>query len=69
MLIRKLPGASMTAKPSTAYPLDYVVWLIDGLFCPRCGRELRATDIDLDRLSETLICRGCHADIARVERR
>ena len=55
-------------KPSVAYSSAYVVRLIAGLRCP-CGRELKASDIDLDRHGGTLICRGCHTDVARVEPR
>jgi hypothetical protein len=58
------------AKGTTAYPHpgDYAVRLA-GVLCPHCSRKLRASDVDLDRHGGTLICRGCHADVARVERR
>jgi hypothetical protein len=59
------------AKATTAYPHpgDYAVRLIGGLLCPHCRRELRATDVDLDRHGGVLICRGCHRDVATIERR
>jgi hypothetical protein len=58
-----------TTRPSVAYPGGYRVWLADNVRCPRCQRELRATDRDLDRLGGVFVCAGCHVDIAHVERR
>ena len=68
MLINSPPSA--VTKGTTAYPhpSGYVVWLVGGLLCPHCSRKLRATDVDLDRHGGALICRGCHGDVARVER-
>jgi hypothetical protein len=70
MLISK-PPIPAVAKATTAYPHPggYTVWLAGGLLCPHCSRKLRASDVDLDRHGGTLICRGCHADVARVERK
>jgi hypothetical protein len=67
MLISK-PPIPAVAKATTAYPHPggYTVWLAGGLLCPHCSRKLRASDVDLDRHGGTLICRGCHADVARV---
>lgn len=68
MLSSKAPSP-IVAKPSASYPREHAVWVIGGLRCPHCRRELKATDIDLDRFGGTVVCAGCHQDIARIERR
>jgi hypothetical protein len=59
--------AAAQATTTNPHPGDYAVRLA-GVLCPHCSRKLRASDVDLDRHGGTLICRGCHADVARVER-
>lgn len=55
-------------KPSVAYSNNYVVRLIAGLRCS-CGRELKASDINIERFGGALVCGNCHTDVARVEPR
>jgi hypothetical protein len=55
------------AKPTTAYPLDYAVWMAGALLCPSCRHELRASDLDADDDGVRLICRHCHVNLIIVE--
>lgn len=55
-------------KHSFAHCGRYGVYLVSGLPCPYCSRELHATDIGIDRRGDTwLICAGCHKDILKIE--
>ena len=56
-------------KPTTAYPGNHAVRLAGDTRCPRCGRERRATDVDIHRGEIWLRCRNCHSDILTVERK
>jgi hypothetical protein len=63
-----LTNEPTVAKPTTAYPLDYAVWMAGALLCPSCKHELRAADLDVDDDGARLICRRCHVDLIIIER-
>jgi hypothetical protein len=56
-------------KPTTAFPGEHFVWVAAGVHCSHCKRELRATDVDVDRDGAVLRCNRCHQDILKIERR
>jgi hypothetical protein len=56
-------------RSTTAYPGGGVtVRLAAGIRC-RCGREIQATDFDVDvvDLHVHAICQGCHQDVLAVD--
>jgi hypothetical protein len=56
-----LTNEPTVAKPTTAYPLDYAVWMAGALLCPSCKH-------DADDDGVRLICRRCHVDLIIIER-
>jgi hypothetical protein len=63
-----IPNSAPEHKRSFAHCGRYGVYLVSGLPCPYCSRELHATDIGIDRRGDTWItCAGCHKDILKIE--
>jgi len=42
-------------------------WLVTGVNCPYCARQLKATDVRADCDQAQLTCAGCHHDILIIE--
>lgn len=62
-----LTNETTITRQTTAYPLDYRVWMAGALLCPHCARALRATDLDVDDDGVRLVCRTCHENLLTVE--
>jgi len=66
-------GTHATAKVmpafETVYHRDVSVRIVGDLCCPRCGRRMRASDLDRNDLRVALTCQGCHDDIMVIEER
>jgi hypothetical protein len=59
-----------TATPTMHFALvgyKSAAWLVTGLSCPYCARQLKATDVRADCGRAQLICVGCHRDILIIE--
>jgi hypothetical protein len=41
--------------------------LASGIYCS-CGRQLKASDVEIIGADVLLICQGCHRDILTIER-
>jgi hypothetical protein len=70
---KQLIGDHATAKimPAfdTVYHRDVSVRIAGDLCCPRCGRRMRASDLDRNDRCVALTCQGCHDDIMVIEAR
>jgi predicted RNA-binding Zn-ribbon protein involved in translation (DUF1610 family) len=44
------------------------VRLVRGLRCPKCGREMRARDVEINQPGLRVICTGCGDDMLNVEK-
>jgi len=68
MLVNEPPAPT---KPTTTYSGDTIVHLANGVRCPYCGRELRATDVDVNAepasFEIVLRCYRCHRTILEIE--
>jgi hypothetical protein len=57
-----------------AFHRNVSVRIAVGLCCPRCGRKMRASDLDASDLDKNdlhvaLVCQGCHQDVLAIEER
>jgi len=64
----------MLMKPTATPTMNFArvgyktaAWLITGVNCPYCARQLKATDVRADYGHPQLTCAGCHRDILIIE--
>ena len=53
-------------RPTVAFPGELRIWLVGGLLCPHCRRQLHANDVTVDDGDVALICAGCRRDVLNI---
>ena len=54
--------------PRRWYGSNYIAAVADNLRCPHCTAMVHPSDVQFDDVrTVSLICRGCHRDLFRVE--